>query len=50
MLNNLGLNELQAIVESDGIFFRESMKSREIIHRKTKKRGEIDDKRRISTF
>jgi len=37
-LGSLGFNQLQGIVESDETFFRESMKGREITHRKAKKR------------
>lgn len=47
-LDSLGFNQLQGIVESDETFFRESMKGREITHRKAKKRGEKDEKRGIS--
>lgn len=36
-LGSLGFNQLQGIVESDETFFRESMKGREITHRKAKK-------------
>lgn len=49
-LDSLGFNQLQGIVESDETFFRESMKGREIIHRKAKKRGEKDEKRGISNL
>ncbi len=51
ILNTLGIhgfNQLTGIVESDETFFRESMKGREITHRKPKKRGEKDKKRGIS--
>jgi transposase-like protein len=51
ILNALGMhgfNQLTGIVESDETFFRESMKGREVTHRKAKKRGEKDDKRGIS--
>ena len=41
---------MQGIVESDETFFRESMKGREITHRKAKKRGEKDKKRGISNL
>ena len=40
-----GFNQLSGIVESDETFFRESMKGREITHRKAKKRVKKDDKR-----
>ena len=46
-LGSLGFNQLKGIVESDETFFRESMKGREITHRKAKKRGEKDGKRGI---
>lgn len=49
-LGSLGFNQLQGIVESDETFFRESMKGREIAHRKAKKRGEKDKKRGISNL
>lgn len=49
-LGSLGFNQLQGIVESDETFFRESMKGREITHRKAKKRGEKDGKRGISNL
>lgn len=49
-LGSLGFNQLQGIVESDETFFRESMKGREITHRKAKKRGEKDEKRGISNL
>lgn len=49
-LGSLGFNQLQGIVESDETFFRESMKDKEITHRKAKKRGEKDEKRRISNL
>lgn len=49
-LGSLGFNQLQGIVESDETFFRESMKGREITHRKSKKRGEKDEKRGISNL
>ena len=49
-LGSLGFNQLQGIVESDETFFRESMKGREITHRKAKKCGEKDEKRGISNF
>ena len=49
-LGSLGFNHLQGIVESDETFFRESMKGREITHRKAKKRGEKDKKRGISNL
>lgn len=45
-LGSLGFNQLQGIVESDE-FFRKSLKGRQIIHRKAKKRGEKDKKRGI---
>lgn len=35
-LGSLGFNQLQGIVENDETFFRESMKGREITHRKPK--------------
>jgi hypothetical protein len=47
-LGMLGFNQLTGIVESDETFFRESMKGREISHRKPKIRGEKDEKRGIS--
>jgi len=47
-LGTHGFNQLKGIVESDETFFRESMKGREITHRKPKKRGEKDEKRGIS--
>ncbi len=49
-LGSLGFNQLQGIVESDETFFRESLKGREITHRKAKKRGEKDKKRGISNL
>jgi transposase-like protein len=49
-LGSLGFNQLQGIVESDETFFRESMKGREVPHRKAKKRGEKDRKRGISNL
>lgn len=49
-LGSLGFNQLQGIVESDETFFRESMKGREITHRKAKKGGEKDEKRGISNL
>jgi transposase-like protein len=49
-LGSLGFNQLQGIVESDETFFRESMKGRDITHRKAKKRGEKDKKRGISNL
>jgi transposase-like protein len=47
-LGTQGFAQLTGIVESDETFFRESMKGREITHRKAKKRGEKDEKRGIS--
>lgn len=47
-LGTHGFNQLKGIVKSDETFFRESMKGREITHRKPKKRGEKDEKRGIS--
>jgi len=49
-LGSQGFNQLQGIVESDETFFRESMKGKEITHRKAKKRGEKDKKRGISNL
>lgn len=49
-LGNNGFNQLQGIVESDETFFRESMKGRDIPHRKAKKRGEKDEKPGISNL
>ncbi|MDW0118597.1 IS1595 family transposase [Sporosarcina thermotolerans] len=49
-LGSQGFNQLQGIVESDETFFRESMKGKEITHRKAKKRGEKDEKRGISNL
>lgn len=49
-LGSLGFNQLQGIVESDETFFRESMKGREITHRKSKKRGEKDEKEEFPTL
>jgi len=50
LLGSLGFSQLQGIVESDETFFRESMKGREITHRKAKKRDEKDEKRGISNL
>lgn len=53
ILNALGSNgfdQLQGIIESDETFFRESLKGRDITHRKPKKRGEKDEKRGISNL
>lgn len=47
-LGSIGFNQLQGIVESDETFFRESMKGREVTHRKARKRGGKDKKRGIS--
>ncbi len=49
-LESLGFNQLQGIVESEETFFRESMKGREVTHRKAKKRGEKGEKRGISNL
>ena len=49
-LGSLGFNQLQGIVESDETFFRESLKGREITHRKAKKRGEKDKKEGFLTL
>lgn len=49
-LGSLGFNQLIGILESNETFFRESMKGKEITHRKAKKRGEKDDKRGISNL
>ncbi|SFC45225.1 hypothetical protein SAMN05443252_103463 [Bacillus sp. OV322] len=49
-LGSLCFNQLKGIVESDETFFRESMKGREITHRKAKKRGRKNKKRGISNI
>lgn len=47
-LSSLGYNQLQGIVESDETFFHESLKGKEVAHRKAKKRATPDEKRGIS--
>lgn len=47
-LRSIDFEQLQGIVESDETFFRESMKGREVTHRKAKKRATKDEKRGIS--
>lgn len=49
-LGSHGFNQLSGIVESDETFFRESLKRRQFTHRKPKKSGEKDEKRRISNL
>ncbi len=45
-LRSIEFEQLQGIVESDETFFRESMKGREVTHRKAKKRATKDEKKR----
>ncbi|MRX72205.1 IS1595 family transposase [Bacillus lacus] len=47
-LRSLDFAQLQGIIESDETFFRESMKGKEVTHRKPKKRKTPDEKRGIS--
>lgn len=43
-LGSLGFNQLKGIVESDETYFRESLKGRQVSHRKDKKRETKDKK------
>lgn len=49
-LRSLGFQSLQGIIESDETFFKESLKGREVVDRKPKKRGGKDPKRGISNL
>ena len=49
-LRSLGFQTLKGIVESDETFFKESFKGREVLDRKSKKRGGRDSKRGISNL
>lgn len=49
-LRSLGFQTLKGIVESDETFFKESLKGREVVDRKPKKRGGRDKKRGISNL
>ncbi|MBD3110437.1 IS1595 family transposase [Bacillus sp. AGMB 02131] len=49
-LRSLGFNTLKGIIESDETFFKESLKGRNVIDRKPKKRGGRDKKRGISNL
>lgn len=49
-LRSLGFETLRGIIESDETFFKESLKVREVVDRKAKKRGGRDKERGISNL